>query len=132
MTVEMSVIAPLILNIVLLSIFAAFYYHDKNILYGAAYETAVVGSMKMCGEKEVDESELVELCKERIGRKCIFFRKIQVQSTISEEEIYVCVIARKKWFRIKAEKKAAITNPETKIRDIRRLKEIRNGTKNND
>ena len=32
--------------LVMSSIYAFFYYHDKNIIAGAAYETAVVGSNK--------------------------------------------------------------------------------------
>ena len=80
MTVEMSVIAPVILSILMLSILAGFYYHDKNILYGAAYETAVVGSTKMREKEQPDTSELVTLCKERIGRKCIFFGNVHVES----------------------------------------------------
>lgn len=131
MTVEMSVIAPVILSILMLSILAGFYYHDKNILYGAAYETAVVGSTKMREKEQPDTSELVTLCKERIGRKCIFFGNVNVEAEITDEEISICVTASKIWFRIRAEKMAAVTDPEKKIRDMRRLKEIGNGAKNN-
>ena len=45
-TVEMSFLTPIIMLLVMSSIYAFFYYHDKNIIAGAAYETAVVGSNK--------------------------------------------------------------------------------------
>lgn len=43
-TVEMSYLIPLILLVFILIIETAFYFHDKNILLGAAAETAVVGA----------------------------------------------------------------------------------------
>ena len=46
MTVEMSFLMPMILFLIMACILAVFYYHDKNILAGAAYETAVAGSTK--------------------------------------------------------------------------------------
>ncbi|MBP3469913.1 MAG: pilus assembly protein, partial [Lachnospiraceae bacterium] len=42
----MSFLMPMILFLILSCILAVFYYHDKNIISGAAYETAVVGSTK--------------------------------------------------------------------------------------
>ena len=47
MTVELSFLMPIILLLIMSSILAAFYFHDKNVLAGAAYETAVVGSTKI-------------------------------------------------------------------------------------
>lgn len=132
MTIEMSVLIPMILMIVMLSILAAFYYHDKNILQGAAYETVVVGSTKMRERDILTESKLKTLCEERIGRKCILFGKTQVKVIIEEEEIEVNIVANKRWFSLKIEKKAKVTEPEKKIRDVRRLKGMGNGAKDND
>lgn len=132
MTIEMSVLIPMILMIVMLSILAAFYYHDKNILQGAAYETAVVGSTKMRERDIPTESKLKTLCEERIGRKCILFGKTQVKVIMEEEEIKVNIVANKRWFSLKIEKKAKVTDPEKKIRDVRRLKGMGNGAKDND
>ena len=42
--VEMSYLAPVVLLVWMAVIFGLFYYHDKGILTGAAYETAVVTS----------------------------------------------------------------------------------------
>lgn len=38
-TVEMSLLMPMILFLVMGCVLACFYYHDKNIIAGAAYET---------------------------------------------------------------------------------------------
>ena len=40
-TVEMSFLVPMILFLIMSCILAVFYYHDKNILSGAAYEIEV-------------------------------------------------------------------------------------------
>lgn len=56
-TVEMSFLMPIIMLLVMSSIYAFFYYHDKNIIAGAAYETAVVGSNK-ARENRVHRPEL--------------------------------------------------------------------------
>ena len=73
MTVEMSFLMPIILLLIMSSILASFYFHDKNILAGAAYETAVAGSTKMREKDKVTEGELKSLFRERAGKKCILF-----------------------------------------------------------
>ena len=57
MTVEMSFLMPMILFLIMGCILAVFYYHDKNILSGAAYETAVVGSTKAREKEGIKEGE---------------------------------------------------------------------------
>ena len=46
-TVEMAFLIPMILFLIMGCIRISFYYHDKNIIAGAAYETAVTGSTKV-------------------------------------------------------------------------------------
>lgn len=129
MTVEMSFLMPIILMLIMSSILAAFYFHDKNILAGAAYETAVVGSIKMREKDMVTEGELKELFQERSGRKCILFARDSVSVGIGKTEIHIKVSAYKGRFCLSVEKKAAVTEPESYIRDIRRAKEIVDGAK---
>lgn len=76
-TVEMSVLMPMILFLIMGCILAAFYYHDKSILSGAAYETAVVGSTKMREKNGIKEEELEALLKERIRGKCILMTEVK-------------------------------------------------------
>ena len=75
-TVEMAFLMPMILFLIMGCIRISFYYHDKNIIAGAAYETAVTGSTKVREKDGISESELNALFKERVGRKCILFSRI--------------------------------------------------------
>lgn len=129
MTVEMSFLMPIILLLIMSSILAAFYFHDKNILSGAAYETAVVGSTKMREKDKVAEGELEALFRERVGRKCILFAGSSASVSIKKTEICIKASARKGRFGLSVIKRAAVTEPEDYIRDIRRVKEIADGTK---
>lgn len=127
-TVEMSFLMPIILLLIMSSIFAIFYYHDKNVIAGAAYETAVVGSNKAREKDGADAAELEALFQERVGDKCIFFAGARASVSISEEEVQVQAQATGRGMSVSVEKSAAITEPEKKIRDIRRIGEIGNGT----
>ena len=73
MTVEMSFLMPMILFLIMGCILAVFYYHDKNILGAAAYETAVVGSTKAREKDGVETGKLQALYRERIRKKCVLF-----------------------------------------------------------
>lgn len=121
-TVEMSLLMPMILFLIMGCMLAGFYYHDKNIIAGAAYETAVVGSTKAREKDGVSESELNTLFKERVGRKCILFPGARVTSLVGEEEIRISATAKKRRMSLSVECSAAVTDPEKYIRDIRRIK----------
>ena len=121
-TVEMAFLIPMILFLIMGCIRISFYYHDKNIIAGAAYETAVTGSTKVREKDRISESELNALFKERVGRKCILFSRIRVQSSVGKDEIKVQAATRRKKMAISVESRAAVTEPEKYIRDIRRIK----------
>jgi hypothetical protein len=117
-TVEMAFLIPMILFLIMGCIRISFYYHDKNIIAGAAYETAVTGSTKVREKDGISESELNALFKER----CILFSRIRVQSSVGKDEIKVQAATRRKKMAISVESRAAVTEPEKYIRDIRRIK----------
>lgn len=129
MTVEMSFLMPILLMLIMSSILASFYFHDKNILAGAAYETAVVGSTKIREQEKVTDSELKELFRERVRRKCILFAVSRADVSIGKQDICVMATAHKGRFSVSVMKKAAVTKPEEYIRNLRQLKEIGDGTK---
>ncbi len=131
MTVEMSFLMPVILFLIMNCIFVSFYFHDRNIISGAAYETVVVGSTKIRERDGVTPGELQNLYQERIKGKCIFFPGSSADIVVEKEEIAIYVTAKKGRLSTSVEKKAAVTEPEKEIRKIRRMKEIINGTKNN-
>lgn len=121
-TAEMSFLMPVILFLIMGCILAVFYYHDKNILSGAAYETAVVGSTKAREKDGVKEGELESLFYQRAGNKCILFPRPLVSVKASEEEIEVTASASRKYMKVSIVKRAAVTDPEKKIRNLRSLK----------
>ncbi len=120
LTIEMSFLIPIVLVIFMELIMTIFYYHDKNILNGAAYETSVVGSASMRKKEKLTDSDLEVFCRDRMKGKCIFLTFQEVDVTIDEEEIRVEVSARKKGFSVSVEKQSFISRPEKKIRNLRR------------
>lgn len=132
MTVEMSFLMPMILFLIMGCILTVFYYHDKTILAGAAYETVVVGSTKMREKEPPEEGELKELFRERVNGKCILFSGCDAVISISDQKIEINVTAAKGRKKVSVVKRAAVTEPEKYIRNYRRIKRLGNGTENND
>lgn len=120
MTVEMSYLMPMILFLILGCILALFYYHDKNLISGAAYETAVVGSTKAREKEGVKAGELETLFAQRIRGKCILFVAPSASVSVGEE-VRVAVSASHGAMRLSVEKAAAVTEPEKHIRDRRKI-----------
>ena len=94
-TVEMSLLMPMILFLVMGCVLACFYYHDKNIIAGAAYETAVVGSTKAREKDGIQEAELKALFQERVGKKCILFPGAVAVCSVSNEKTEDVTCGRK-------------------------------------
>lgn len=128
-TVEMSFIMPIVLLLIMSSILGVFYFHDKNIISGAAYETAFAGSTKAREKGGVSEEELEALFEERIGNKCILFSGADVSVSVGSKSIKVEGIGKKRGITVSVVKSAPVTDPEQAIRDIRRVKGLGNGTK---
>ena len=120
-TVEMSAVAPLCLLLVAACILVFFYFHDKNILSGPAYETATTGSIKAREKDGVEPGELEALFAQRTGGKCILFAGAGAEVSVTEEEVTVNVTASGGGMRLSLCRKAAVTEPEKKIRNIRRF-----------
>lgn len=130
-TVEMSFLMPIILLLIMSSVFGVFYYHDKNIISGAAYEAVAVGSTKAREKDGVDGSEVEAVFRERIENKCILFGRITVSAAVLKNEVEITGTALKRGMKVSVTKRMRITEPERKIRDIRRMKKLGDGTKNN-
>ena len=113
---------PMILFLFMGCIMAAFYYYDKNIIAGAAYETAVVGSTKAREKNGISKGELESLFSQRMGEKCILFNKVSAEISVKEKEIEVSARAVKRYMEVSVLKRAAVTKPEEKIRTMQRLK----------
>lgn len=122
MTIEMSIIIPFVLFVIMGVILTIFYFHDKNILNGAVSETVVAGSAKLREYEEIEEEDLEKFCEERLQGKCIFLVFHEIDVTVSDTEVVVEATAAKRNFSISVVRTSAMTEPERKIRNIRRLK----------
>lgn len=133
-TVEMSYLIPIVLLVFLLVVYAIFYYHDKNILIGAASETATVGTQMERRPDKSGQIGLEEFYQERIGGKLIFFSRVQVSVNVSRKWVEIDAYANRRNMRVHILQKAAITEPEKAIRRKRLLDNIArtDGDDNND
>ena len=113
--IEMSYIMPVFLFLFLLIMYTVFYYHDKAVLNGAAAETAGLGA-QVERRKETKEYDLEKIFHERTEGKLIFLTGANVTVQKDEKEITVSVSAQKNLMRLSICQKAAIVNPEEKIR----------------
>ncbi len=123
-TVELVYMMPVILLVCVVSIYIMFYFHDKNILIGAVYETAVVGAQKVKWDEEEVTSQLQKLFEERTRGKFIFFAKASVKIEVSDEAVEVRARAEKGRMKMNASQKVTVTSPEEYIRDFRRIQNV--------
>ena len=121
--VEMAYIMPVVLLCWMLVIFALFYYHDKSIIAGAAYESAVMGAELWAEETEYRSAKIEEYFRDRIHEKLLFYRNVEVHILIDQAEVSVEARAVKYMMLLHVEEQAAITEPEKMVRDMVILKE---------
>ena len=121
--VEMSYLAPVVLLVWMAVIFGLFYYHDKGILTGAAYETAVVTSELWNADPEEKQSRAETYFAQRIHGKTLFFGGVEMECIVDNDKITIKANARKKNLSVKVEESAAVTKPEETIRNLKVIKE---------
>lgn len=120
-TVEMAYIMPVVLMVFTAIVYMTFYFHDKNIIQGTAYETAVIVSQRARTEEEVSGEEVF---MERLGRKLVFFSSVVTIVESDEKEIVVKAEASRLGMKIETRQKMKIVEAEKNIRDIRRVKKM--------
>ncbi len=123
-TVEMSYLIPMVLLLFLLVVYTVFYYHDKNILIGAASETAVTGAQMERRPDKKGQVGLEELYQERIQGKLVFFSGIQVFANVSEKWVEISACAERGKMKIHVLQRAAVAEPEKAVRRKRMLKSL--------
>lgn len=124
-TVEMTYILPIIFLIFIMVIYTVFYYHDKNILIGAAGETAIAAAQTARRPEKTDPSDFVNVYRERIHGKLILFSGVEVSVEEDGKQIHVNVCAKRKKMRLQITQSAAIVEPEKKIRRKRSLEKLK-------
>lgn len=126
-TVEMSYIVPLVLLLFLTIIYVVFYFHDKNIILGAAEETAVLGAQLERKPDENGQNNLSEFYQERVGGKLILLPKTKVRVEVVGDTVVVSADAKRGWMAVAICRQMPILKPEKKIR-FKRLMEEQSGT----
>lgn len=115
-TVEMSLILPLILLIIIAIVNLILYFHDKNIMQGAVIETAVIGAQMERKPDEKGTVNLEELYQQRVNGKLIIVGNSEVTYEVTQKEIQVVANSTKGWVKLKVQHKEPILHPEKKIR----------------
>lgn len=125
--IEATYMIPITLLVWMLIIFGLFYYHDKQILSGAAYETAVAGSRMMHEEGVLHKEKAEQYFRQRIQGKLLFFGEQAVHCELVEEDrgILLHATANAKRMKVHAHARAAVTEPEKKIRMFKAGEAIR-------
>lgn len=121
--VEMAYLMPVVLLMWMLIIFALFYYHDKTLVIGAAYETAAVSCESYREVDAIDTEEVNAYFWSRIKGKLLFYSAIPVETSVEDEMLIVSAKAKARGMTIDVVQKAEIIYPERDIRKIQRIKE---------
>lgn len=119
--VETAYILPVVFLSFMLGVYMLFYFHDKNILLGAGYETAVVGSQKMKWNEENIEEKMGRFFHERVRGKMIFFSKPKVTVKCKNNMLSVNASAKKRKIILKIHQERTIKIPEKYIRKKRKI-----------
>lgn len=122
-TIEASVIVPIIFMVFALVITALFYYHDKNVVASVAHETVVLG----CGKEETSAEELESYFRQRIHKKLILFSTITPEVIEGEEEIQITCKGRKNGMSMQVKMQMKKTKPEQFIRKLKGIERIEEG-----
>lgn len=128
-TVELSYLFPMILMIFLTVVYTTFYFHDKNILIGAASETAVLGAQLERKPDENGRTDLAGFYQEKIRGKLILFSGAEVSVDITRRWVEVSAYAERGWMRLCVMQRGALSQPETAIRRLWLLERIREAGK---
>ena len=119
-TVEMSFLFPVILGILSLLFHTIFYYHDKNILMGTAYEAAVVHSQKKRSPEVCTIAEAEQSFEIAARKRMLLFSAVNLTIEETDQKITVQGIAWKGRMKISVSQSAAVTEPEKFIRKMRK------------
>lgn len=126
-TVEMSYILPIVLGIIAMIIYTVFYFHDKNIIVGAAAETAVLGAQLERRPDEEGKKDMRQFYQQRISGKLILFPGTSAEVEVSEKEVTVTAAAERGRMKLAVKQQAPILEPEEKIRKRRLIEQAAGG-----
>ena len=122
-TIEVAYLFPLIMLVFVVLLYLLFYYHDKNVLLGAAHETAAYGA----GFEETEKEILEDYFTARVKGKLLLFTKLEKETVIQKEKVTVTCIASKDLLSLQVECSVNQTEPEDYIRSVRKIIKLGEG-----
>ena len=122
-TIELAYLFPLIMLVFVVLLHLLFYYHDKNILLGAAHETAAYGTAL----EEPNEGLLENYFAGRVKGKLLLFTKLEKEIVLQEEQVTVSCNASKNVMSLRVKCTVNQTEPEDYIRSVRKIIKLGEG-----
>ncbi len=122
-TIELAYLFPLIMLVFVILLHLLFYYHDKNILLGAAHETAAYGAAM----EETDEGLLENYFAARVKGKLLLFTKLEKEIVLQDEKVTVSCNASKNVMSLCVECSVNQTEPEDYVRSVRKIIKLGEG-----
>ena len=110
-TIEAAMLIPMILFLIATMITILFYWHDRAVLKGLVYETAVIGA-----ERAAATGELETYANELLEEKLLWFPTATVTVEKEESQVVVKVEASRRRMKAMAQMAMPITAPEKIIR----------------
>lgn len=119
-TIEAAVACSVFFLSFFLIVNALFYYHDKNILMGTAYEAAVVQSQKKRSPETCTAGKSEQEFERAARRRMLLFSKVDLTIEETDQKITVQGTASKRRMKISVSQSASVTEPEKFIRNMRK------------
>lgn len=123
-TVEMAYVMPLVFLVFLMIVRTTFYYYDKSILNGMAYETLTAAVQTMRNPKG-ETADAETFCRERLSGKLIYFSVPEVAVQTTKDQAKITIQASRGRMRIRVMRQAKIPHPEKKIRLKKKVETIK-------
>lgn len=123
-TVEMAYVMPLVFLVFLMIVRTTFYYHDKSILNGMAYET-LTAAVQTVRNPKGETADAEAFCRERLSGKLIYFSAPEVAVQATKDQAKITIQASRGRMRIRVMRQVKIPHPEKKIRLKKKVETIK-------
>lgn len=127
MTIEISYIMPVVFLVFVMTVLCTFYFHDKCILHGIAYEAGIIGSQNHKSSESISTEELATTMIENNKNKFVLFDSFDMNITENNEWLIVEVWAKTDRFSISTSRSIPLVNHEKTVRNINKIGSIING-----
>ena len=114
--VEMAYLMPVVLLTWILVIFSLFHFHDKSVIAGAAYESAIVGAELWNDVEEEKITKIEKYFQERVKDKLLFYKNVDSEVKVEETKVEITATTARYFMKVNVKEWAVISMPEQEIR----------------